>query len=320
MKIGSLFQDNVSAGTISFEDGKIAARMKQFFGKEMQKAMANWKFKNIDEAVLGRIPSQNVIGLMAMNMDPQGLKEFLKTLGVDGFVNMFLSKQNLTLDEVMGATKGEFVVAVSDLQMKDTVMTFTSDSGEKPVTYPTRQPDMDVVFATSVNQKATFDKLLNTFKQDTPELPFTYQLTNDWFVAGNKPSTVNSFIAGGNTKHEFADKIKGHPFGFYLDIQRLLKTNFTEDATAKSMLAESAATWKDIVAVGNEFKDGVMTSELVVNMVDTKTNSLKQLNQFIEKMNAAQKANKVAMGDDEHNVTIDSATVVTPAPPAVDKH
>ncbi|HYC28973.1 MAG TPA: DUF4836 family protein, partial [Chitinophagaceae bacterium] len=281
MKIGNLLKDNVSAGTISFEDGKIAARMKQFFGKEMQKAMEDWKFKNIDASVLNRIPSQNVIGVMAMNMDPQGLKEFFKTIGVDGFINMFLSEQNLTIDEVMNATKGDFVVAVSDLQMKDTTMTFATDSGEKPFTYQTRKPDMDIVFATSVNQKSSFDKLLNTFKKESPELPFTYQLNNEWFVAGNKPATINSFIAGGNTKHEFTEKISGHPFGFYLDIQRLLKTNFTEDAAGKTMLQESAAVWKDVVAVGNEFKDGVMTSEIVVNMVDSKTNSLKQLNQFI---------------------------------------
>ncbi|RYF86919.1 MAG: DUF4836 family protein, partial [Chitinophagaceae bacterium] len=119
MKIGSLLEDNVTAASVNFEDGKIAAKMKQYYGKEMQKAMDKWKFKNVDAAVINRIPSENVIGAMAMNMDPQGLREFMKALGVDGFINMALQKMDMTMDEILSATKGEFVMALTDLQMKD---------------------------------------------------------------------------------------------------------------------------------------------------------------------------------------------------------
>jgi hypothetical protein len=315
MKIGSLLQDNVSAGTVNFEDGKITAKMKQFYGKEMQKAMDKWKFKKVDAAIVNRIPSQNVIGAMAMNMEPEGLKEFFKTIGMDGFINMALSKANMTMDEIIGATKGEFVMAISDLQMKDTMLTMPAYGDEAPTTMQTRQPDMNILFATTVNNKASFEKMMTTFTQEAGKIPFAYQLNNDWFVAGNKPEAVNAFAAGGNNKHAFTDKISGHPFGLYLDIQRLLKTNFTEDVAAKSFLAESAAVWQDLVMVGNEYKDGVATSELVINMVDTKTNSLKQLNNYIEKMNASRKANKVAFDGDRG---MDSLQMVEPPPPPVE--
>jgi len=55
------------------------------------------------------------------------------------------------------------------------------------------------------------------------------------------------------------------------------------------MLNESASIWDDVVAVGDGFKDGVANSEAEVNLIDKKTNSLKQLNQFGEKMSAAKK-------------------------------
>ena len=314
MKIGNLLQDNVTAATLSFDEGKITAKMKQFYGKEMQKAMDKWKFKKVDAAVLNRIPSQNVIGVMAMNMEPDGLKEFMKAIGVDGFINMALADANLTMDEIISATKGEFVMAVTDLQMKDTTFTFPSTGGEAPASYTSRQPDMNIFFATSVNNRASFDKLITTFTKDGGKLPFAYQLNNDWFVAGNKPEAVNGFLAGGNTKHAFTDKISGHPFGFYLDIQRILKTNFSENASSKALLAESAAVWQDMVMIGNDYKDGVASSELVINMVDTKTNSLKQLNNYMEKLNASRKANKVAFGGD-NDVNIDSLPMTEAAPP-----
>jgi hypothetical protein len=318
MKFGALLQDNVSAATISFEDGKIAAKMKQYYGKEMQKAMDEWEFKNVDASVLNRIPSENVIGVMAMNMEPEGLREFLKALGVDGFINMALSKMEMTMDEIISATKGQFVMAMTDLQMKDTTITFPAYGNEQTTSYSTRQPDMNFLFATSVNNKTSFDKLMNTFTKDMGQLPFSYQLNNDWFVAGNKAETVNAFAKGGNNnKHAFTEKISGHPFGFYLDLQRLLKTNFSEDAAAKAIQAESVAVWQDVIMVANEYKNGVASSDLVINMVDTKTNSLKQLNQYIEKLNAVKKANKVAFEEDGENVLVDStATYTTPPPPA----
>ena len=320
MKIGTLFEGNASAATINFEDGKIAMKAKQYYGEEMQKAMAKWKFKNIDASVLDRIPSENVIGVLAINMDPQGIKELIKTMGFDGMANMFLSKKGFTLDEVLSATKGEFVVAVSDLQMKDTTITFPSENGAKPFAYTSSRPDFNVLFATTVNQKSSFDKLLTIVKEDSVQLPFTYQLNNEWFVAGNKPGSINAFIAGNQTKHVFTEKISGNPFGLYIDIQRILKTNFTKDVTTNSYLGEAANVWKDMVAVGKEFKDGVVTSEMVINMVDTKTNSLKQINQFIEKMNAVRKTNKVAFDDDiKMNDDSSNSLMPPPPPPVVDE-
>jgi hypothetical protein len=317
MKAGSLLKDNAMGGSINFEDGKIATRFKQFYGKEIQKAMADWKFKDIDPAVLDRIPSQNVIGVFAMNLDPMGIKEIFKTMGLDGMANMFLSKQNLTLDEVLDATKGQFVMALSDLQMKDTTISYGGKEGGQVSTFTTSRPDMSFLFAADVAKKATFDKLLTLAKTETPELPVTYQLNNEWFVAGNKQDAVTAFAAGNTTKHAFTEKLKGHYCGFYLDIQRLLKTEFSKDPSFKSMLGEAAAVWQDVVMVASEYKDGVATGEMTINFVDGKTNSLKQINQFIEKMNAAKKANKVAYEDNGVNVYADTtATFTTPPPPS----
>ncbi|RYZ25210.1 MAG: DUF4836 family protein, partial [Chitinophagaceae bacterium] len=315
MKVGSLLEGNVSAGTINFEDGKISGKMKQFFGKEMEKAMDKWNFKNVDASVLNRIPSQDVIGVMAMNMDPEGLREFMKAVGVDGFVNAGLAKMEMTMDEILSATKGQFVFAVSDLKMKDTTFTMPAYGDEQASTYTTRQPDMNFLFATTVNNKASFDKVMNTFTREMGKAPFAYQLNNDWFVAGNRPETVNAFTNGNaNNKHAFTDKISGHPFGFYLDLQRLLKTDFADAPAAKGYQTESAAFWKDVTMIANEYKNGVATSELVINLVDNKTNSLKQLNQYIERMNAVKKANKVAY--DQNDVNTDSLPMTEPPPPA----
>lgn len=313
MKIGSLLSGNVSASTINFDDGKISMKMKSYAGKEMQEVLKKWNAKNVEASVLNRIPSNNVIGAIAANVDPQSLLEFFKAAGFDGMINMMLSKQDLTLNDFLTATKGEFVLAFSDLTMQNKMAVPPVADDTTAYSYPVQKPDFNVLFATNLNQKATFDKLMNTLLGANGTPPFAYKTNNDWFVAGNKPETVDAFLAGNGSKKDFADKISGHPFGMYLDFQQLLKTNFTEDKEAKSMLSESAAMWKEIIATGGEYKDGITTAEATVNLVDSKTNSLKQLNRYFEKMYQVSKQNKVAMEEAPEQMDSTASAIEPPA-------
>jgi hypothetical protein len=320
MKVGSLFEGNISAATLNFDDGKISVKANQYYGKEMSKLMEKFDSKSISESVINRIPSQNVIGVLATNFNPETMKEFVKALGMDGLMNMFFAQQEFTMDDIFSATKGEFVMALTDLSVKnviDTVPNYGEESSV-PRTYKTTKPDMHFLFATSVNKKASFDKLLNVMNQKMPTLPFTYKLTNDWFVAGNHPESVDGFMAAGNTKQPFASKISGHPFGMYVDIQKILKSNLTQDSTGNVFMNESANMWQDAIATGGEYKNGAMTSEFVVNLVDKTTNSLKQISRYAEKMNALRKQQRMVMMHDMNNMDDSDGGKVMSAPPAVD--
>lgn len=324
MKASVLFEDNVSAGTFNFDDGKITMKGKQFYNKEMQKWMEKMKWKNVDGDVLDRIPSANVLAVMAMNFDPQGAKEFMKMLGIDGMANSYLSRINLTVDQVMDAFKGDFVLSFSDLQMKDTTIVYPSYNGGEPYSYKRNQPDGSFLLAASVNKKAEFEKLTNLIPQSGMNAnTFTYKLTNDWFVSGNRAAHVDGFLSGKTVKHPFNDKISGHPFGMYVDIQGILKTKFSDDSLAKEGQDAAARFWKDMVMTGNEFKDGVAKSEITINMVDGKTNSLRQLNQFIESMYAVKKKSDAARMKrfQEMDNSFDSSITPPPVemlPPAIE--
>ena len=193
------------------------------------------------------------------------------------------------------------------------------EENSTPKTFNTTKPDFHILFATSVNNKASFDKLLNVMKQKAPTLPFTYKITNDWFAASNYPESVDAFMAGGsNVKQPFGNKISGHPFGMYIDIQKILKSNLTKDTAGTAYINESANMWQDVLATGGEYKNGSMTSEFVVNLVDKKTNSLKQINQYAERMNALKKRNMASMMTDMDNMDDSDNGKVMTAPPAID--
>ena len=97
----------------------------------------------------------------------------------------------------------------------------------------------------------------------------------------------------------FADKIGGHPFGLYIDIQKIMKSSqpTVTEAPSLSALESSMKLWQDVVMTGGEIKDGAMTAELTVNLIDKKTNSLKQINQYIEQLAALKKSRQAGVDD-----------------------
>jgi hypothetical protein len=296
LKVGSLLQGNIGTFTLNFDNGKVTVNSKQYMNEEMTKLMEKYSSKTVSKDLLNRIPSENVIAVIAMNVDPEGIKAFLKAAGFDGMANSFLGQMNYSLDELIQATRGEFLVAVSDLAVTSREVTEPAYyEGGQPYTYTKKEQDMNVLFASSVNNRASFEKLLNIAQQNMKDDPkmsqVNFKVTDQWFVASNKPGTVDKFLSGSNSKLSFADKISGHPMGIYVDISKILQTTKGKLETASDSLEFEASQkmWQDVVITGGEFKNGVATGKFELNLVDKNTNSLKQINQFGTQMAAARK-------------------------------
>ena len=319
MKFNLLLENNVSATSLNFDNGKIVMKSKGYYGKEMSKLLADYPAKPISKDILNRIPSPNVIGVVAMNFQPEGLKEFLKITGFDGMANGFLGRMNYSVDEFIKANKGEFLLAVTDLEMKTKEKTMEMGEGEAPYKYSTTEPDMKVLLATAVNDKAAFDKLIGIVlaetkgisSSNTPEIH--YKLDNNWFAASNSADHMNKFLSGESTKNTVSEKISGHPIGFYVDIQKIIKSTESSvtDSSGKSAMTISHNMWQDIIATGGEYKDKALQFEMEVNLVDKNTNSLKQLNQYINNMYKINQEKKNKYKD----MVIEDADT-TQAPPA----
>jgi hypothetical protein len=292
--LNKLFEGNVSAGTINFENGKISMKSKSYYNKEIGKIYEKYRMKNVDAALLNRIPSQNIVGVFSMNYPPEGLPELLKLVGVDGAVNGFLADFNYSVAEFVKANKGDILLAVTDFDLKKQTMTIPGMEGQPGGSYTTTKPDMQVLFAASINDKPAFEKMVATIKEkvgDNPQLPglppISYSLNDNWFAAGTSEAQVNQFLAGGNNNWSAAGKLGGHPMVFYIDLQKVLKPmSDTTQNMSSLMVNESLKMWEDVLFTGGELSDGSFTHSFEVNLVDKSTNSLKQLNLYIDRMAA----------------------------------
>ncbi|MDF2192995.1 DUF4836 family protein [Paraflavitalea sp. CAU 1676] len=293
-KISDLIKGNVSAFTLNFDKGKIDGKSTSYYNKEMTALMEKYPTKDIEAELLSRLPSENITGVFSWNYPPAGLKEFLRIGGLEGLVNGFLGKAGYSLDEFVKANKGDVLVAASDFELKAEQVTIPSyEEGGQPYTYTKTDPKVNVLFAASVNDKPAFEKLISVVKAQVGDFKadsvfhISYSVNDKWFAAGNSVDQVNKFLAGdAKNKHAAIGKLAGHPSGFYVDIKKILtaSTAATTDSTAKIALTESLNMWEDVLATGDHYSGGKLTGHFEINLVNKNENSLKQLNQYFDKL------------------------------------
>jgi hypothetical protein len=162
VKLSVLFEGNAYGTTVNFENGKISLKSKAWYNKELTELMKKYGGEKISEATINRIPSKNVVAAFAFKYQPEGFRDLIKLLGVDGFVNSGFNSIGYSTDEFVKANKGDVLVSVTDFEVKSRPMVLDGATIE-PKDMPTvPDPTAKVLFATSVNDKPSFDKLFGT--------------------------------------------------------------------------------------------------------------------------------------------------------------
>jgi hypothetical protein len=290
LKLNVLFEGNAYGATLNFESGKITLKSRAYYNKELKALMKKYAGGKVSAATINRIPSKNVIAVFALKYPPEGLKELIKLIGVDGFVNSFFSGVGYSTDEFVKANKGDVLLSVTDFQIKAHEMTITDPDGNPHTIDQDGIPDAKVLFATSVNDKPSFDKLFSILQAKTQEFApeitskVHFQLNNDWFAASNSPEQVNAFLGGGNNQFPFTNRISGKAFGGYINVQQIMRSTAPSitDSSAKAAMDASINMWQDIVMTGGGEEGDAFLGEAEVTLVDKNTNSLKQLNKYLD--------------------------------------
>lgn len=290
-----IYKGSITTATVNFENGKILFDSKSYASKEVTELWKKYAGK-VDENMLKRLPAKDVAAVIAMNFKPEGIKELIKLMGVEGYVNMGLAFAGFTLDDFVKANKGDIVLAISDF--KKTADTAPVGMVERSGMFPAKP---DILFAATVGDKDAFNKLMkagekfgkNMVMGDAP--PVAYNNNGNYFAIGNSKENVDKFVNGGNSNFDFISKITGQSVGGYVNIQYILKAFENEasrDSSAKAAYDASVAFWDNAYMKGGDFSDGGTTSSFEINLMDKTTNSLKQLNKYIATLGLIAKKEK----------------------------
>lgn len=330
VNMDKLYKGSLTTATINFDNGKITVNAKSYVGEELATIYKKYSGGKISEDMIKRMPGKDVVGLMALNFKPEGIRELLKMTNLDGIANMGLTYVGFTMDDFIKANKGDVLFGVSDLTIKTDSVKYDFP-GQDEFSSAREKPEFNFVFATSIGDKDAFNKLINAGKKlgskelgDSSKVPFAYNSNGTYFTIANNKENADKYLAGTNASLDFINKINGQAFGGYLNLQLLLKTfetQATKDSSAKIAYDASLKLWDNILMKGGDFTDGGITQTVEINLMDKTTNSLKQLNQYVAKLGEVYKAQKEKrkaemMGMEDVVPAVDT---IAPAPSAKTK-
>ena len=290
LKLDVFFKDNIGTYTVNFDNGKIDITHKGYAGKELLDFMNKYKGGSINTGMIKSIPSQNIFGLLALNFQPEGVRELIKLIGLDGMVNSYSDKIGFTLNDFVKANKGDLVLAASDFAMNANADNNKKDEENSVIS---SRPDLNILFSVSIGDKASFQKLLDAGKQmggamRGSDSSIHFGQNDRFFAISNRQQFLNDYLAGNaNNKFDFLDKLSGHPIGMYIDIHKILtEINNSKQMSgdASTIMNESLKLWNNVYVTSGDIKDGAIVGNTEINFMDQNTNSLKQLNHYFDQL------------------------------------
>lgn len=288
LNLEKLYKGSVTAATLNFDNGQINMKARGYAGEELTKLYKKFGGGKVSEDMLKRMPGKDVMGVVALNFKPEGLREFLKLLNIDGFFNIGAASLGFTMDDFIKANKGDIMIGFSDFKIATDTSNYAfkdPSQMEEPVM---PKPEFNFVFGASIGDKDAFNKLISSGKKlggnfVQSGVPVDYSSNGNYFALSNSKENADKFIAGGAGNGEYISKIAGYPIAGYFNIQSILKAfggEASKDSTAKVIYDASLKLWDNFLFKGGDFEDGATSQVMEINLVDKKTNSLKQLNEY----------------------------------------
>lgn len=300
LNLSKLTEGSFATGMVNFENGKIELDFKSYSGKDMTELSKKYSGSEINTEMISRIPAKDVAVFFSLNFKPEGVKEFLKLGGLDGFANMGMGFLGISVDDFVKANSGDIAFMLSDLR-KDSI----------------GAPDMNVMFTAGIGDKPSFDKLIAAGKKigkeelrNSMDDKVFFNTDKKYFAIGNSKSNLDQFFSGNKSKFEFLDKLSGNPSGFYMNFKSIL-TLAGESASRDSLdnisFQATINMWENIIATGGKFKDGGVDQHIEINLFEKNINSLKALNKYLGILAENEQKKKARYASFDEPVTVEEA-------------
>ena len=289
-KLGNLFQDTYTEGTIDFENGKAVATAESHYNKTLSDILNKYPSRELDKSMISRYPQQiNGFGIVALN--PKVLLDILHYLGFDAMADSYASQMGFTTTDLVNAFKGDIAIMFSNFKMEDHAVPYLPGVNSK-------RPGGQFLLNAVIGDKVAFDKVMGALVNkkilskngDQYQLgffgghDFVIEATSDNLFIASDDALVKAYEAG-NSKSAMANdvekEIDDKSMAMYVDVAAMLqKTNSSDTSGLKTMQA-AKATFKNFIASADKSDGKSMQANLELNMINTNENSLASLVKFM---------------------------------------
>lgn len=313
------FKESGVAAGIDFEKGKAVADLDYYMSKELAAIYKKNQPKNIDLDLIKRIPSKDIDLLVAYNLNPTLIQDYLKKFGLDGMLNMGLGFAGTSMDDITNTFNGDMMVALTDMKTKA-----ITDSTERGETSLSAAPDMNIMVSMKLKDSKQFEKLINigikknmitkngnTYYVGEGDSKSGIQFDKTNMVFATDATMASTYLtSNGNGKESIPASVWGHfesnPMVMYADLKKMMNSvSFNPTSKEEEEFINNLKSFFTYVEMyGGKIKNNAIHNEGAVFLANENENS------FIQLLNLGMKAKKLKEIKDASNTpTIDSMSV-----------
>jgi hypothetical protein len=288
-KLEEIVKGNHTAATLTFENGRIVANAVTYLNKPLGNILKKYAGPTVQLSLTDHYPSQNINGIVLASFNPEIFGGILKQLEIEGLVNEFMKKSEISSQDLYGSLKGEIAVVISDLGIANTEPQDRDDE----LFLVKRKPAGKMIMNIPVGNKESFRKLMskavamgtvykegNNYKGSDliRSLGFYLQANEQQLILASDSLTCQQYLQGtakANISEEVKAHFKGKSIAFYFNIANTIG-GFIKDSTSSyyHSLLTAKNTVKDIRGSSDNFSDGKIKAMVELRMQNEKQNSL----------------------------------------------
>jgi len=292
-----LLKDAFIAGGLDFEKGKIVGDATYYFNDSVKTIAHALESKSVDNDLLKRMSGSQMNLMMSYHFNPQGIKTMAETMGVIVYANSALKEIGLSMDDVLNAFTGDFLLAVTDFSITTESKSYTMNGSS--VNYTSPVPTYKACLSFKIKDKAAFDKVMQAIvKQEilASPAPGMYSLggfatlaaNGAYGAVSNDPAVASAFLVSpGRSDFNIPSDVKNNPYGFYADIKNSIKSVPLDLLYGKEdtgVFHDARNLLDNIKAYGGKVQDDHSDFHFELSFQNKDENALMQLINFTKKV------------------------------------
>lgn len=297
-----MLKDAFIAGGVDFEKGKINGDATYYFNPTVKAIADALESKSVNNDLLKRLPGSQMNLMMSYHFNPQGIKAMVDTMGVAPLANLALKEYGLTIDDILNAFTGDFLLAITDFAVSTESKSYTMNGNA--VNYTSPVPTFKASLSFKIKDKAAFDKIMQiavTNQMLTTSAPGVYNFSSfatlasngEYAAISNDAAVANAFLVSpGNANFNVPADVKNNPYGFFADIKNSIKSVPLDLLYGKEDTAvfhDARNLLESISAHGGKVKGSQSDFHFEINFQNKEENSLMQIINFSQKVAEAEK-------------------------------
>ncbi|HLY71631.1 MAG TPA: DUF4836 family protein, partial [Puia sp.] len=263
---------NKMFASIRFDNGRITIDSKNVITPALHAFSQKLNARPMNMDLMKKIPAKNVLGFFSISFDPTIVSDLLGNGKTRKKTDSLLAAKNMTLDDVIGAFRGDFLLlAVNPPE---------TDSLQKPRIY----------FGATINNPESLHKWITAMKNaderkgknSFDKLKAAYNAKENIFGISSSQESADAFVNGetANTTALLTDKMKNNSFNIAVDFKTIndLLNKATGDISPKvKSFAGMLKILDKLIITRGSYANNISETHVELTMTDDSENSLRTL-------------------------------------------